>query len=127
LNISLDLKKPAAVDIVRRLVPLCDVVVENYRPGVMDRMGLGYSELASLNPRIIHAAITGYGSTGPWRNRRAYASVVNAETGLTGLQASSHRMDPVNDPHSHADVYTGMEAAAAILAALPGTREAAPD
>ena len=118
LNVSLDLKKPAAVDIIKRLVPLCDVIVENYRPGVMDKMGLGHPELVAINPRLIHASITGYGNTGPWRHRRAYAPVVNAETGLTGLQASSHRAEPVNDPHSHADVYSGMEAAAAILAAL---------
>lgn len=118
LNLSLDLKKPEAVDIVRRLVTQCDVVVENYRGGVMERLGLGPDELMSINPALVVASITGYGATGPWRHRRAYASVVNAETGLTGLQAAAHDRPPDNDPHSHADVYTGMETAAAILAAL---------
>ncbi len=118
LNLSLDLKKPEAIDIVRRLAARCDVVVENYRGGVMERLGLGPSELMALNPALIVASITGYGTTGPWRHRRAYASVVNAETGLTGLQAAAHDRPPDNDPHSHADVYTGMETAAAILAAL---------
>ena len=118
LNLSLDLKRPEAVDIVRRLAARCDVVVENFRGGVMDRLGIGPAELRAINPALIVASITGYGTTGPWRHRRAYASVVNAETGLTGLQAAAHDRPPDNDPHSHADVYTGMETAAAILAAL---------
>lgn len=118
LNISLDLKRPEATDIMHRLAATCDVVVENYRGGVMDKLGLGWEALSQVNPRLVYASITGYGATGPWRHRRAYASVVNAETGLTGLQAEARRGAPVNDPHSHADVYTGMEAAAAILAAL---------
>ncbi len=118
LNLSLDLKRPEAVDIVRGLAARCDVVVENYRGGVMDRLGIGPADLMAINPALIVASITGYGTTGPWRHRRAYASVVNAETGLTGLQAAAHDRPPDNDPHSHADVYTGMETAAAILAAL---------
>ena len=117
-NISLDLKRPEAVDIIRRLAAVSDVVVENYRGGVMDKLGIGYDSLRSVNPRIVYAAITGYGSTGPWAHRRAYASVVNAEAGMTGIQAESHRAEPVNDPHSHGDVYTGMETASAVLAAL---------
>lgn len=118
LNISLDLKRPEAISIIHRLVASCDVVVENYRGGVMDKLGLGWGALSTLNPGLVYASITGYGTSGPWRHRRAYASVVNAETGLTGLQAEARRGPAANDPHSHADVYTGMEAAAAILAAL---------
>ena len=117
-NISMDLKKPEAVALVKQLVQQCDVVVENYRGGVMDKLGLGWSELSAINPRLIYAAISGYGNTGPWSHRRAYATVVNAETGLTGLQARARGGDATNDPHSHADVYTGMECAAAVLAAL---------
>ena len=71
-----------------------------------------------MNPRLIYASISGYGSTGPWTNRRAYASVINAETGMTGIQSRAHNGHLGNDPHSHGDVYTGMETAAAILAAL---------
>lgn len=117
-NISLDLKNPQAIDIVKRLLVHCDVVVENYRGGVMEKLGLGYDVAAAINPRLIYASITGYGNTGPWKHRRAYATVVNAETGMTGLQARFRGGQASNDPHSHADVYTGMEAAAAILAAL---------
>lgn len=118
LNISLDLKRPEAVEIMHRLARICDVVVENYRGGVMDKLGLGWETLSAVNPKLVYASITGYGTSGPWRHRRAYASVVNAETGLTGLQAEARRGPAANDPHSHADVYTGMETAAAILAAL---------
>ena len=117
-NISLDMKQPEAVEIVKQLVAKSDILVENYRAGVMNKLGLGWNVLSNINPRLIYAAITGYGVTGPWSHRRAYASVVNAETGLTGLQAAARRDAPTNDPHSHADVYTGMEAASAILAAL---------
>ncbi len=117
-NISMDLKKPEAVELIKKLVVECDVLVENYRGGVMDKLGLGYSVLSEVNPRLIYAAISGYGNTGPWSHRRAYATVVNAETGMTGLQARARGGHATNDPHSHADVYTGMETAAAVLAAL---------
>jgi CoA:oxalate CoA-transferase len=117
-NISMDLKKPEAVEIIKKLVAECDVLVENYRGGVMEKLGLGYSVLSAVNPRLIYAAISGYGNTGPWSHRRAYATVVNAETGMTGLQARARGGQATNDPHSHADVYTGMETATAVLAAL---------
>jgi len=117
-NISMDLKKPEAIALIKQLALHCDIVVENFRAGVMDKLGIGYEVLSEINPRLIYAAISGYGNSGPWVHRRAYASVVNAETGLTGLQADARGGEVSNDPHSHADVYTGMEAAAAILAAL---------
>ena len=117
-NISMDLKKPEAVELIKKLVVECDVLVENYRGGVMDKLGLGFDVLSQINPRLIYAAISGYGNTGPWSHRRAYATVVNAETGMTGLQARARGGQATNDPHSHADVYTGMETAAAVLAAL---------
>jgi crotonobetainyl-CoA:carnitine CoA-transferase CaiB-like acyl-CoA transferase len=118
LNISLDLKQPEAIDLIKKVIAECDVLVENYRGGVMAKLGLSYDELAKINPRLIYASISGYGNSGPWMHRRAYATVVNAETGLTGIQARARGVFPSNDPHSHADVYTGMETAAAVLAAL---------
>ena len=72
-NISLDLSKPGATEIVLDLAEHCDVLVENFRPGVMARNGLGYDVVAARNPRIVYASITGYGATGPWVDRRAYA------------------------------------------------------
>ena len=117
-NISLDIRKPEAVDLLLRLASQCDVVIENFRPGVMDRMGLGYDAVAARNPRIIYASINGYGSTGPWSSRRAYAPVVGAETGITKAQGDARGGQYANDPFSHADVYTSLEAASAVLAAL---------
>jgi crotonobetainyl-CoA:carnitine CoA-transferase CaiB-like acyl-CoA transferase len=118
LNMSMNLKKPEAIALVKGLVAQSDVLIENYRGGVMESLGLGYDVLAEINPRLIYASITGYGTTGPWAHRRAYATVINAETGMTGIQANARNGELSNDPHSHADVYTGMETAAGILAAL---------
>ena len=118
LNVSLNLADARGVDIARKLVLISDVVIENFRPGVMQRLGLGYDTLAAQNERLIYASISGYGATGPWVNRRAYAPVVNAEVGLTKHQGDVRGGEYANDPFSHADVYTGMEASAGILAAL---------
>ncbi len=117
-NISLDMTKPEAVELLRKLVSHCDVVIENFRPGVMHKMGLDYETLSQPNPRLIYASITGYGATGPWTTRRAYAPVVNAESGITKHQGDARGGQYANDPHSHGDVYTALEAASAILAAL---------
>lgn len=117
-NVSLDLGRPEAVELVLRLVEHCDVLVENFRPGVMDRLGLGYSAVAERNPRLVFASITGYGSTGPWIHRRAYAPVVGAEAGLTRSQGDARGGHHANDPHSHGDLYPALETCSAILAAL---------
>ena len=117
-NISLDLSNPEAVALVIKLVEKCDVIIENFRPGVMKRMGLDQTTLRAMNPKIIYASITGYGNTGPWTDRRAYAPVVNAEMGLTKHQGDARGGEYANDPFSHGDVYTAIECAAAILAAL---------
>ena len=118
LNVSLNLDDDRGVDIARRLADVSDVVIENFRPGVMARLGLGYDTLSARNARLIYASISGYGATGPWVDRRAYAPVVNAEAGLTKHQGDVRGGQYANDPFSHGDVYTGMETAAAILAAL---------
>jgi len=117
-NISLDMTKPQAVKLLKKLVRHCDVVIENFRPGVMRKMGLDYETFSQLNPRLIYTSITGYGATGPWTTRRAYAPVVNAESGITKHQGDVRGGQYANDPHSHGDVYTALEAASAILAAL---------
>jgi len=117
-NISLDMTKPQANELLKKLVSYCDVVIENFRPGVMHKMGLDYETLSQINPRLIYTSITGYGATGPWTTRRAYAPVVNAESGITKHQGDVRGGQYANDPHSHGDVYTALEAASAILAAL---------
>jgi crotonobetainyl-CoA:carnitine CoA-transferase CaiB-like acyl-CoA transferase len=117
-NISLDLTKPEAVEIIKQLIEKCDVLIENFRPGVMARLGLDEKTLRNKNPRLVYASITGYGNTGPWVNRRAFAPVINAEMGLTKRQGDARGGQYANDPFSHADVYTAIECASAILAAL---------
>lgn len=117
-NISLDMSKPEAVDIVKKLVMHADILIENFRPGVMKKLGLDYASLSALNPKLIYASITGYGQTGPWVHRRAYAPVVGAESGLTNHQGMARGGQFANDPFSHADVYTAMETCAAVLAAV---------
>jgi crotonobetainyl-CoA:carnitine CoA-transferase CaiB-like acyl-CoA transferase len=118
LNVSIDMDQQEGVDLAARLIEAADVVVENFRPGVMDRLGLGYSRFAEKCPRLIYTSISGYGATGPWTSRRAYAPVVNAETGITKYQGDVRDGTYANDPHSHGDVYTAVETASAILAAL---------
>ncbi len=115
--ISIDLSTPEGSELALRLAEHCDVVVENFRPGVMARLGLSYEQLSQRNPAVILCSVSGYGQTGPWRNRRAYASVVQAESGITESQSKSFGRYR-NDRHSHADAYTAMEAATAITAAL---------
>jgi crotonobetainyl-CoA:carnitine CoA-transferase CaiB-like acyl-CoA transferase len=117
-NISLDTTKPEAVELLLRLADKCDVLIENFRPGVLDRIGLSYQTVSARNPGIVYASISGYGSSGPWAGRRAYAPVVGAETGITKEQGDKRGGQYANDQFSHADVYTALEMASAILAAL---------
>lgn len=117
-NISVDLDKPAARELMARLSEKVDVLVENFSSEVMTKMGLDYPSLARNNPRLVYVSITGFGADGPWSKRKAYAPVINAETGLTKSQGDARGGDYSNDPHSHGDVYTGMYAAIGALAAL---------
>jgi crotonobetainyl-CoA:carnitine CoA-transferase CaiB-like acyl-CoA transferase len=119
-NVSIDLAVPEGVRLAAELAAVSDVVVENYRPGVMARLGLDHETLRARDPRLVYASITGYGSSGPWTGRRAYAPVVGAEAGITKAQGDARGSVYANDPFSHADVYTAVEAATAIVAALYG-------
>jgi CoA:oxalate CoA-transferase len=117
-NLSIDLSTPEGAGIVLDLTEHADVLVENYRPGVMARLGLDANTVRARNPRLIYASISGYGQTGPWVGRRAYAPVVEAEAGIVASQGNARGGELAKDPHSHADVYTAIETASAILAAL---------
>jgi crotonobetainyl-CoA:carnitine CoA-transferase CaiB-like acyl-CoA transferase len=64
-SITMDLKQPKAIEVVKRLVPTADVVIENFRPGVMDKLGIGYETLKAINPRLIYCAVSGFGQVGP--------------------------------------------------------------
>jgi CoA:oxalate CoA-transferase len=118
LNVSIDLAQPAGAAIALELAERADVLVENYRAGVMDRLGLGPTVVMERNPRLVYTSISGYGQTGPWVHRRAYAPVVEAETGIIAGQGRTREGPLAKDPYSHADLYTALEAVTAILAAL---------
>src|SRR5262245_32179290 len=119
-SIALDLKQPAAVEIVKRLAARSDVLVENYRPGVMRRLGLDYPVLAAAHPALIYCAISGYGQTGPSSGRPAYAPVIHAASGydIAHLSYQEGRTRPDNNGIFIADVLSGTYAFGAILAAL---------
>ena len=116
--VSIDLGSDDGRDLFLRMVERADIVLENYRPDVMDRLGLGYEALAAVNPRIIMASVSGYGKGNVWSSRGAFAAAVQAETGLTADIAKRRRTTPRNDPASQADVYGGLHALAAVLAAV---------
>ncbi len=117
-NVSVDFSKPGAVDLVLKLSAHVDVLLENFRPGVLDRLGLGYEQVSALSPRIVYASISGYGQQGPWRDRPAYAPTVHAEMGWLEVIARGRDEPPFHDPASHADVYSGVYSAGGVLAAL---------
>ncbi|MGH7856590.1 MAG: CaiB/BaiF CoA transferase family protein, partial [Candidatus Binatia bacterium] len=118
-NISVDIARPEGVELVLKLVPHMDVVLENNRPGVMDRLGLGYETMRELNPRLVYASISGYGQQrSPWRDRPAYAPTVHADMGILDGIARLRGVEPFHDPYSHADLYTGHQCTIAICAAL---------
>ena len=117
--ISLDLTSATGRDVFMAMVPKADIVLENYRPGVLDKLGLGYDTLSQINPQIVVASVSGWGHGNGRSHRGAFASVLHAETGVTEM-VSRRRGDTEhrNDPMSHADTYTGLHALGAILAAL---------
>ena len=89
-SLALDLKQPQAIEVVKRLVAEYDIVLEQFRPGVMDRLGIGYEALKAINPRLIYVAITGYGQTGPYRERAGHDINYLA---LAGLASHTGRKD----------------------------------
>jgi CoA:oxalate CoA-transferase len=117
-NLSLDVTTPSGRDVARALAQHADVVLENFRPGVMARLGIGYPELARRNPRLVYASISGYGQQNSWALRGAYAMMVHAEMGYIEGEARYHDTDPQQEPYSHGDVYTSLECLSGILAAL---------
>jgi CoA:oxalate CoA-transferase len=119
-SLVLDLKSPGAVEVIRRLVASADILVENFRPGVMRRLKLDYASLQKLNPRLIYCSISGYGQTGPSAELPAYAPVIHAASGydMAHLSYQPGRARPDYCGIYHADVVTGVYAFGAISAAL---------
>ncbi len=119
-SLVLDLKSPVAIAAVRRLVEGCDIIVENFRPGVMRRLNLDYASLRELNAGLIYCSISGYGQTGPSAELPAYAPVIHAASGydMAHLSYQPGRSRPDYCGIYHADVLTGVYAFGAIAAAL---------
>jgi len=117
LSITLDLKSPAGLAEAKRLAASADVVMENFRPGVADRLGIGYTELRAVNRRIIYASISGFGQTGPDRLKPGYDLIVQAMSGL--MQVSAEPNGPaVKTGFPVADIVAGLFTGQAVLAAL---------
>lgn len=116
-SVTLDLKSPEGKEVFRRLLATADVVVENFRPGVMERLGFGYDAMSAINPRIVYCAISGFGQTGPDAFKPAYDQIIQ---GLSGVMAvnGDERLNPLRCGFPVCDTVGGLNAAFAIMAAL---------
>lgn len=119
-GVTLNLKDPRGADIFRELVKRADVVIENFSPGTMDDLGLGWSMLMGLNPGIVYASISGFGQTGPWADRRSFDPIAQAASGYMWLMKDSIEPDgpPLQAPDAIADTIPGFTALIGILSAL---------
>jgi crotonobetainyl-CoA:carnitine CoA-transferase CaiB-like acyl-CoA transferase len=124
-GVTLDLKNPEGNDIFKELVKDADVVMENFSPGTMDRLGLGFDVLREINSRIIYACISGFGHTGPWVNRRSFDPIAQAASGYMWLMKDAVAPDgpPLQAPEAIADTVPGFSALIGILAALVSRTE----
>ena len=116
-SITLNLKTDEAKEIFRKLVATADVVVENFRPGVMKRLGLSYEELSAINPKLVYCAISGFGQTGPDAFKPAYDQIIQ---GLSGVMAinGDERLNPLRCGFPVCDTVGGLNAAFAVMAGL---------
>jgi crotonobetainyl-CoA:carnitine CoA-transferase CaiB-like acyl-CoA transferase len=115
-SFAIDVKKPAAGEILRRLAAKVDVVLENFAPGVAARMGLGADELRALDPRLIYCSLSGYGQDGPYRDMKAYDALIQGEAGL--IMTTGFEDRPARVGISVTDLISSMYAAVGILTAL---------
>ena len=115
-SLTLDLKRPEAIDVLRRLIARADVFLHNLAPGAMGRLGLGSAALRLEHPRLIVCEVSGYGATGPYRDKKAYDLLVQSEAGLVSITGTDET--PAKVGISIADIAAGMYAFSAILAAL---------
>ena len=117
-NIAVDLRHPKGLMITKSLVEQADVLIENFRPDVMQRLGLDYDTLAEINPRLIMLSISGFGANNADSRRAAYAPIIHAETGLIARQAELTGAFPTELPLSFADTNASMHGLVGLLAAL---------
>ncbi len=119
-SLAIDLRQAGASELVQQLAAKSDVVVENSRPGVMRRLGLDYATLASMNPRLVYCSISGFGQSGPWATRSAYAPMLHAASGfdLVNMSYQNGLERPLNTGIYVGDVLGGTYAFGAIQSAL---------
>lgn len=116
-SITLNLKAPAGLAVFKRLVATADIVVENYRPDVKDRLGIAYKDLREINPRVILASISGFGQSGPYRGRAGFDQIAQGMGGLMGVTGLPGQ-GPVRAGIAVADTAAGLYAAIGVLVAL---------
>ena len=116
-SLTLDLSKPEAIAIVKQLAELADVVMENFRPGVMDRLGIGYAALSQINPKLIYCAVSGFGQTGPERSGAGYDGKIQALSGIMAI-TGHQETGPTRAGFAVCDVLSGATAAFGISSAL---------
>ena len=116
-SLTLDLQKPEAQEIIRRLVADADVVMENFRPRVMERLGLGYEALKAINPKLIYAACSGFGHTGPDSDQAGYDGKIQAMSGIMSITGHAET-GPVRAGFAVCDTLTGMTMAFGVASAL---------
>jgi crotonobetainyl-CoA:carnitine CoA-transferase CaiB-like acyl-CoA transferase len=117
-SLALDLKRPEAAKIMRKLITTSDVLVQNFRPGTMERLGLGEPALRDLNPRLIYVSISGVGESGPYARKRVYDPIIQGLSGFADLQADPKTRRPQMIRTIVADKTTAIFAAQAVTAAL---------
>jgi crotonobetainyl-CoA:carnitine CoA-transferase CaiB-like acyl-CoA transferase len=117
-SVTLDLRKPEGADLFRRLVAESDVVLENFRPGTLEKWGLGYDDLAMINPKLVMLRVSAYGQTGPMREMPGFARIAHAFGGLAYLAGEPGRAPVVPGSTSLADYMSGMFGAIGVLVAL---------
>ena len=116
-SLAVDLNSPAGVEIIRSLAQRADILVESFRPGSLEKRGLGYEDLIKENERLIYCSISAYGNTGPMRNEPGYDPILQASTGIMDMTGEPDQ-DPVRLPIAVNDLGSGMWAAIGILSAL---------
>ena len=116
-GIALNLKDPEALDILRRLLADADVVIENYRKGTMEKLGLSYEDLAKINPRLIYCEISGFGRTGPYAGRGGFDLIAQGMSGLMSITGEGPGRPPVKVAAPISDINAGILAAMGVCAA----------
>uniref|UniRef100_A0A667YST2 Succinyl-CoA:glutarate-CoA transferase n=1 Tax=Myripristis murdjan TaxID=586833 RepID=A0A667YST2_9TELE len=116
-SIAVDLKHPRGVQLITELAAVCDVLVENYLPGKLHQMGLGYEQLSRTNPQLIYCSISGYGQTGPQSQSPGYDSIASAVSGMMHITGPEGG-EPVRPGVAMTDLATGLYTHGAVMAAL---------